>query len=427
MGLTQRGNKWWMQFVHKGVRYRESTGTSDREQAAKVETERRAQLNADDRERAKWSRMLNCSQDALLHCNECGRLFDGAHPVTSPDGEKVFHSEECERQWASRQNPTPMFEGFAEDFRAEMRSVHAEKDKTVDYYDNGLNNLLKFQPFREARLDRIDEELIAKFVLWRKKATVGRSGRPIKIASVNRELEVLRRLLRVAAEWKKIQRVPAVHRQPGEEGRTATITHGEEQSYLAVAQQPLRDVATMIVDCGFRPEEVHECRWENVHFKPAGKALYGHVFVPKGKTPFAIRNVSMTQRVKFLLEARWREQNKPREGWVFPAPTIASGHVDTDSLRDMHAEALRESGVNHFVIYTLRHTALTRLAAAGADAFAIQKIAGHSSILISQRYVHLAGAGERVEDAFTRLEVYNARKNDELRKEQEEQAAGMIQ
>jgi len=44
--------------------------------------------------------------------------------------------------------------------------------------------------------------------------------------------------------------------------------------------------------------------------------------------------------------------------------------------------------------------------------FAIQKIAGHSTITISQRYVH--PTEEKVEDAFSRLERYNAKKVEEL-------------
>jgi hypothetical protein len=39
------------------------------------------------------------------------------------------------------------------------------------------------------------------------------------------------------------------------------------------------------------------------------------------------------------------------------------------------------------------------------DPFSIQKIAGHSSIIMTQRYVH--PTPERLEEAFTRLETYN--------------------
>ena len=38
-----------------------------------------------------------------------------------------------------------------------------------------------------------------------------------------------------------------------------------------------------------------------------------------------------------------------------------------------------------FVLHSLRHTMLTRLGEAGAEAFTTMKIAGHSSVTVSQR------------------------------------------
>ena len=58
-----------------------------------------------------------------------------------------------------------------------------------------------------------------------------------------------------------------------------------------------------------------------------------------------------------------------------------------------------------FVVHSLRHTMLTRLGLLGVDAFTIMKIAGHSSITISQRYVH--PSPESVESAFEKLEMSN--------------------
>ena len=45
-------------------------------------------------------------------------------------------------------------------------------------------------------------------------------------------------------------------------------------------------------------------------------------------------------------------------------------------------------GVRPFVLYSLRHTFLTRLGESGCDAWTLARIAGHSSIAISGRYVH---------------------------------------
>jgi integrase len=60
-----------------------------------------------------------------------------------------------------------------------------------------------------------------------------------------------------------------------------------------------------------------------------------------------------------------------------------------------------------FVLHTLRHTMLTRLGESGVDAFTIMKIAGHSSIIVSQRYVH--PTPEAVERAFESLQRGNQR------------------
>ena len=48
---------------------------------------------------------------------------------------------------------------------------------------------------------------------------------------------------------------------------------------------------------------------------------------------------------------------------------------------------------------------LTRLGEAGVEAFTIMRIAGHSSITVSQRYVH--PTSEAIERAFERLEAFN--------------------
>jgi hypothetical protein len=67
-------------------------------------------------------------------------------------------------------------------------------------------------------------------------------------------------------------------------------------------------------------------------------------------------------------------------------------------IEDQHKKALTDSGVKAFVPYTLRHTALTNLGEkAGGDVFVLARIAGHSSITVTQRYIHpQAGAINRV-------------------------------
>lgn len=58
----------------------------------------------------------------------------------------------------------------------------------------------------------------------------------------------------------------------------------------------------------------------------------------------------------------------------------------------------------------MRHTFLTRLDEAGVDAFTIMRIAGHSTITVSQKYVHPSTEG--MEQAFERLAALNAGKTE---------------
>ena len=108
----------------------------------------------------------------------------------------------------------------------------------------------------------------------------------------------------------------------------------------------------------------------------------------------------MTLRVRTLLETRWEKANRSEEGWVWPAPT-KSGHVGHDSIRVQHKKAIKASKVVTFVVYSLRHTFLTRLGESGCDPWTLARIAGHSSIKMSERYVH--PSNEAVLSAMSRM------------------------
>jgi integrase len=153
-----------------------------------------------------------------------------------------------------------------------MLTGDANKPKTITYYSNGLKQLLRFERLKKAQLDQVDDELISAYTEWRR-VQRKRNGKPLTIATMNREREVLRRMLRLAATWKLIPGAPTIKRLAG--GRSDAVTHEEERDYLTVARQPLRDIATVIVDTGMRPEEVFRIRWENLHLQPTGKGRYG--------------------------------------------------------------------------------------------------------------------------------------------------------
>jgi integrase len=113
----------------------------------------------------------------------------------------------------------------------------------------------------------------------------------------------------------------------------------------------------------------------------------------------------MVPAVYAALRARREVAGNPEEGWLFPASS-REGHLNKDTAKDQHKRALDRANakaegkkkLKPFQPYVLRHTALTRLAEAGCDVFTLARIAGHSSITITQRYVH--PQADAIERAF---------------------------
>jgi Phage integrase family len=78
---------------------------------------------------------------------------------------------------------------------------------------------------------------------------------------------------------------------------------------------------------------------------------------------------------------------------------FGAGNIyESGSRKDQHKKAIEQTNakaaeddakaIQFFQPYILRHAALTQLANSGCDVFTLARIAGHSSITITQRYVH---------------------------------------
>ena len=270
------------------------------------------------------------------------------------------------------------------------------------WFRGGIRALLAFKPLASARLDAISNELAAEFASYR-------LANDMQVSTVHSSLRVLRRILRLAVEWGATESAPKISLLPGERHRETVVTPEQERRYLEHAPEPLRSIATVLADTGLRPDECYSLRWENLNWD---NGRNGTLLVTAGKTIAARRVIPMTPRVRFVLETRWEHAQKPAFGWVWSAPT-RKGHVDHSSLKKQHARAFANANketkgtqkLPAWVLYAFRHTFLTRLGQSGCDAWTLARIAGHSSIAISSRYVH--PSEDVVLNAMERLSGHN--------------------
>jgi integrase len=70
---------------------------------------------------------------------------------------------------------------------------------------------------------------------------------------------------------------------------------------------------------------------------------------------------------------------------VFPSPRTGERLND---IKKSFRKAIKDAGIEDFRFHDLRHTAATKMADAGADAFTLAKIPGHSNIQMTARYTH---------------------------------------
>ncbi len=296
----------------------------------------------------------------------------------------------------------------------------ADKPATVDFHKKEMRRLLADAELSSARLDAIDEAVIDGYK-QRRARQPSRRGKPLSVASINRELATLRRLLRLAQEWRLLDRIPRIRLLRGEHNREFVLSHAVEPRYLEAAPQPLRDVAVLMLETGVRPGEAVGLQWPDVRLQTAVHAKHGYIVIRGGKSRNAKRNLRLTARAAEMLKARKAGVNS---AWTFPSESDAAAFL-VSSLDHQHDDV--RTGLKmpaDFVIHSWRHTMLTWLGEAGADAFSIMKIAGHSSVTVSQRYVHPTPEG--LDRAFDRLESLNAEKFEQAEAETKEPTEGSM-
>ncbi len=182
------------------------------------------------------------------------------------------------RHQPTRKGPAPRLVTFAEEtFLPFVEASQLDPD-TKRYYQNGWR-LLKKTPVAEQRIDRIttsDSEILCL---------------PGSGSNANCGLRTLRRMLSLAKEKGVVAVAPTIKLREENE-RSAVYTPEQEQAFLAVAPQPLKDIFLISQDTGLRPDETVRPRVENILWD---KNL---IFNPDGKTKKARGIVALSDRVR---------------------------------------------------------------------------------------------------------------------------------
>ena len=237
--------------------------------------------------------------------------------------------------------------------------------------------------FAGVELNTLDPTHIRGYVAWRR-------AQRVTDTTINRDLALLSAAIGYAnTEWDWRLPNPTRGRKLTEpEGRVRWITREEAARLVEAAEKARRvpflaDLITVALFTGCRKEELLGLEWKRVDLDQDLLHLEAH-HTKSGRR----RSVPLCEAARGALLRRvaFRAATSPNSPWVFAK---ADG-TRMSNVRGAFYKACGEAGIKDFRIHDLRHTCAAWLVSAGAPLAEIRDLLGHSTILMTERYAHLA-------------------------------------
>jgi integrase len=283
----------------------------------------------------------------------------------------------------------PTLSAFAPVYLASARldnarsSVMAKEDILARYLVPRLGDL---------RLDQIDYAVIEDFkviLAETRNARIKREVQTLSPKTVNNVLIVLRHVLAVARKRGLIPAVPEISYVKRPMPDWDFLTFEESEQLIAHAEGTWRTMILVALRTGLRRGELLGLRWEDVdldrgRIRVVENYVRGQFKAPKSGQP---REIPLSGEARAAL-AQHRERRGGGRTRVF---CDAQGKPYTQGVMASQLErACRRAGLRVLGWHVMRHSFASHLVMRGVAIRAVQDLLGHASIVITQRYAHLA-------------------------------------
>jgi len=265
-----------------------------------------------------------------------------------------------------------LFETFAGKYITDRSKV---RPKTREAQEAGLRAILRSDLFKGKRLADIAPESVAKYY-------VERAGE--RLVSANRELTFIKQVFRQAVDWGEIVRNPAalVKKSREPQNRLRVLTDDEASRLLEAAGSRLAAFLRVLMTTAMRPHEGFALHWPHdgwdtekglkVSIVCLEKRM---IFIPAGLSKnHKDRVVPLSPELVALFESLPKLTGDKVFPWV-QTPKCFREAVIRAKLRDV-------------TLYTMKHTAASRMIRAGIDIVTVSELIGHSDLKQTMRYCH---------------------------------------
>jgi integrase len=301
---------------------------------------------------------------------------------------KKIETEVVEGRYLDRKKKKDvLFEVFAERYY----ETHVQlENKNVRNQRNMLNGLIRH--FKGKYLSRIDSFMIKDFMAKRIKV--------VKPASVNRDFTLLKSMFNRAIEWGMITGVNptnSLKKLPENNERCRWLSEEEQETLLSCCSGLTRVIVLTALKTGMRWGEITKLKR-----KQSGNSNYVDF---DNDVIFVHESLSKSNKSRYVpLSPSLKEEllKLPKQegtDYIFWNPK--TDHR-VRSIRDAFDVALTKAGIEDFHFHDLRHTFASQLVRNNVDLYVVQKLLGHASPKMTQRYAHLCS--DQLKDAIYAIE-----------------------
>lgn len=219
----------------------------------------------------------------------------------------------------------------------------------------------------------------------------------------NRHYSLLSRMFNLAIEWGFLEKNPCkgVKKLKEAGGKERYLNKDELKRFLQALDNSSQTVSTyairFLLFTGTRMSEALNLLWENVDIEN------GTALIPDTKGGRA-RTITLNElAIQVLVDMQTFKTGK----YVFPGKK-ANTHLT--SPKRIFESVKKEAGIKGFRIHDLRHTFASIAVNNGATLYEVQRLLGHHSSTMTQRYAHLSdqavkdatdGVAAQIEEAVT--------------------------
>lgn len=259
-----------------------------------------------------------------------------------------------------------------DEMMARYMKEHLVKTRSMKCNNFYLKNLLPF--FGHYTLAEITPKRIAEY----KSRRYAQGKAP---ATINRELAAMKAAFNLAIkewEWCRDNPMSKVSMEKENNQRDRWLSLEEEEGLLKTCPSWIKEIVSFALHTGMRRGEILGLTWAGVDLFRKTVTVFRSKNGERRTIPL---NRTMIHLLKEKLKVRALKTNL-----VFHSK--AHTEIDVNNLRRAFCSALKKNGIQDFRFHDLRHTFATRLVQAGIDLYKVQRLLGHKSPIMTQRYAH---------------------------------------